>query len=326
MKILIARPRPLLAAIALALASTAILPTSALAYGKKGHQTVGAIADQLLKGTNAEKRVKAILGAETLSHASTWPDEVKHGPFTAETKAYAKRNPHHGTNHYSDIPIQKKSYSAGSVGAGPEDVVATINRCIKVLQSGQDDPTITQKEALKVLVHLVGDIHQPLHVGSVYLDKQGNAVLPKNEAEAKATGTIGGNDIDFHGNLHSFWDETTVEHAMSKAGVSPSNKNAVNLFAAKLAAKEPAGWSTGGLLSKQSARWATEMMPLAAEAHHDLTIGAQQTKIVKNKPVKFWPATAKDAAAYNTWSTNVTSQNLQRAGWRLAGLLEKIWP
>src|SRR5258708_25924962 len=72
----------------------------------KGHQTVGAIADELIQGSNAETKVKALLGTETLSHPSTWPDEVKHGPFTAETKAYAGRNPHHGTNHFADIPIQ----------------------------------------------------------------------------------------------------------------------------------------------------------------------------------------------------------------------------
>ena len=80
--------RPLAAVVGLAVLCAAAFPTPALAYGRKGHQTVGAIADELIQGSNAEKKVKALLGTETLSHASTWPDEVKHGPFTAETKAY----------------------------------------------------------------------------------------------------------------------------------------------------------------------------------------------------------------------------------------------
>ena len=100
--------RPLAVVFGLAALGVAAFPTPALAYGKKGHQTVGAVTDELLKGSNAEKKVKALLGTETLSHASTWPDEVKHGPKTDETKAYAARNKHHGANHYADIPLQEK--------------------------------------------------------------------------------------------------------------------------------------------------------------------------------------------------------------------------
>ena len=317
--------RSLAAVVGLAVLCAAAFPTPALAYGKKGHQTVGAIADELIQGSNAEKQVKALLGTETLSHASTWPDEVKHGPFTAETKAYAGRNPHHGTNHFADIPIQEKAYSAGSVGADPEDVVATILRCIKVLESGKDDATITQKEALKVLVHLVGDIHQPLHVGSIYLGKDGKMVFPKTKAEAKATSTTGGNDLDFHGNLHSYWDDATVDHAMSKAKVK-----SVSALAHQFATHEPAGWQSGSLISQWGKRWATEMMPLATEAYGRLTIQPQASEMRKEfgviKKVTFWPSAAKDDAGYNTWSTDVTTRNLGRAGWRLAALLKKIWP
>jgi hypothetical protein len=320
--------RSLVTVIGLAALGAAAFPHSALAFSKKGHQIVGAIADERIKGTNAEKKVKEILGSESLSHASTWADEVKHGPFTNETKAYAARNKHQRENHFADIPIQAKAYSASAIGAGPDDVVATIRRCIKVLESGKDDLTITQKEALKVLVHMVGDVHQPLHVGSIYLDKQGQMVLPKNKAEAQATFTTGGNDLDFHGNLHSHWDDDAVNHAMSKAGKKTTD---VKGFAHVLATHEPAGWQTGSFISQWGKRWATEMLPLAASAYGDLTIHPQTSEMRKNRDgelvrVFFWPAEAKNEANYKSSSADVVSQNLARAGWRLTALLEKIWP
>jgi hypothetical protein len=62
--------RPLAAVIGLAALYAAAFPTPALGYGKNGNQTVGAITVELIQGSNAETKVKALPGTETLSHAS----------------------------------------------------------------------------------------------------------------------------------------------------------------------------------------------------------------------------------------------------------------
>jgi hypothetical protein len=51
------------------------------------------------------------------------------------------------------------------------------------------------KEAILLLAHFVGDIHQPLHVGATYLDAQGHAMVPASEADARVHETRGGNSI-----------------------------------------------------------------------------------------------------------------------------------
>ncbi|MEP6673230.1 MAG: S1/P1 nuclease [Chthoniobacter sp.] len=296
----------------------------AWAWGTDGHKTVGAIADDLIVGSHAEQHVKTLLGTESLQDASTWADEVKHGPFTKETKAYAARNHDHKANHYADIPIQKSAYSASFIGANKNDVVHTIVRCIKVLESGKDDPTITQKEALMVLVHMVGDVHQPLHVGSVYLDATGKIVEPKTPAEAAAAFTTGGNDVSFHGVLHSYWDDQTVSRAFTMEKVATPKA-----FADKVSKTSPAGVQTGSFMSQWSGQWASSMMPLAAKAY-DLKYEAKTSKVEKvhgkMTTVTYWPATATDVKTYDSWAGQVAHDNLVLAGFRLAAVLKKIWP
>ena len=73
------------------------------------------------------------------------------------------------------------------------------------------------KTAPKLLVHYVGDIHQPLHVGAAYFDASGQPANPNTTPGTQFA--IGGNSINFHStNLHSYWDSVTVTNALAAAG------------------------------------------------------------------------------------------------------------
>jgi hypothetical protein len=316
---------------AAAICCVAGLNVRAFGYGREGHQTVGALADLLIAGTPAAAKVQELLGTESLGHASTWADEVEYGPKNAETQAYADRNEHHARCHYTDIPIQDASYDEHSPGAAPHDVVHALGRCIAVLKSGNDTAEITQKEALKLLVHFVGDIHQPLHVGAAYMKMDGKLVHPATPEEAEAAQDHGGNWIMWkrpsgQQKFHSYWDGTTVTNAMNAAAkVTPPE------FAEFLKDHESAGWKSASPVEAWPREWANEMLPLARQMHEKITIGPATSVTEKNHLGEMvthprWPATCADVPAYDLWAGDLVTKNLTRAGFRLAAVLKSIWP
>ncbi|MEG0883845.1 MAG: S1/P1 nuclease, partial [Janthinobacterium sp.] len=82
--------------------------------GNDGHRAVGAIADQLLKGSAAQAQVaKLLLPGESLEKIANWPDCVKGtycGPQSPEMLSYVAANPKHGEYHYTNVPFQNAHY------------------------------------------------------------------------------------------------------------------------------------------------------------------------------------------------------------------------
>ncbi|MFY0594604.1 S1/P1 nuclease [Roseivirga sp.] len=158
-------------------------PTPNEAYwGQIGHRTIGHIADGMLS-KKATKKVKKVLGTETLAEVSTWMDEIR------SDNAYRYAN----TWHYCTIPDGMTYETAPKQNGG--DVIWAIERIINKLKSGALSAN-EEAENLKFLVHLVGDIHQPLHVGNGE-DRGGNDV--KVEWFGNST------------NLHSVWDSRMID-------------------------------------------------------------------------------------------------------------------
>ena len=117
----------------------------------------------------------------------------------------------HNTYHFDDVAIQRDHFDRNFQGTNDHDIVAAITAAIAVLLERPSPPPFKiadKREALFVLAHLVGDLHQPLHVGAVYLDQNGNQVDPDvTHTIDPATETIGGNAIKDAGkNFHSEWD------------------------------------------------------------------------------------------------------------------------
>ena len=167
--------------VAAALAAAAI-PSPALAWGKTGHRVVAALADAQLSGL-ARAHVKKILGVESLDEAATWPDDMRSAPAQFWQKTATPW-------HY--VTLNGIIYDR----APPEgDALEALNRFRATLQD--PNASIGDKQlALRFVVHLVGDLHQPLHAGKC-CDKGGNDVKVR----------WFGRDL----NLHSVWDSALVD-------------------------------------------------------------------------------------------------------------------
>jgi hypothetical protein len=158
------------------------LTFQSFAWGPTGHRTIGLIAEKHLS-KKAKKNLAGILNNETLAKISTYMD------FIRSDNSYR----HMSAWHYCTIPDGETYEEAGTPEEG--DVIASIQRLVKELKT----KTFTDKDeafALKCLVHLIGDIHQPLHVGNGE-DKGGNDV-----------------DVEFFwdkSNLHRVWDSGIID-------------------------------------------------------------------------------------------------------------------
>jgi S1/P1 Nuclease len=338
--------------------ATSAVPMPAAAWDFPGHRIVGAIADLVLQQHHpaTQHRVSELLAKNdgstvqkrSLSQVAVFPDCAKRGnvpfcgrPPSEEEKEYADRNPHHDKFHFTDVPLQQPSYLANSAGTENIDVVQMIGYAVAQLRGETPPPKpdvkLTDTEAVWLLAHLVGDIHQPLHVGAKYFDKACQTSVDPNVVGTPPTFgigdtvamTMGGNLILLAAappavpptaNLHLYWDAVAVVRAMQAAGSAHSEQD----FAKLLAAAPPASWETAGSPNTWAAQWANEIMPLAVEAHQRLTIRRGS----KPSPFSFtggctWEATIDPA--YEDWAKAEARTQLAKAGFRLAALLKAIF-
>lgn len=322
------------------------LPLIAHAWGADGHKTVGTIAAELIKGSPAEARVAALLGDMPLPLAAVWADCVKGiapelgysypapgkyadcGPLEtpariAEMADYVRRNDRqcrrgmedgacHRQTHYTDVALQRSGYRHGHTGTRGDDVVGSLRQAIRVLQGrpAPGQPRFgSEREALLVLAHLVGDLHQPLHVGAPYLDARGRRIDPDRRGFERASFTAGGNHLLIAGrgdkpmNLHTFWD--AVPDALR-----PGRVDAAWLDEARRVAPDsgdPALWP---------ARWAGESLQPAGAAFEGLVFSPKQGTQ--------WTVGLPDS--YEARAEAIKRQQLARAGARLARLLQALFP
>jgi hypothetical protein len=156
------------------------LSGNAFSWGQTGHRVIGQIAEYHLS-KKAKKKIENILGGQSIAMVSNFMDEIKSEP------KYDSLGPWH----YCTIPDGEKYTGAPAEG----DIIEAINTYISILESGN----ITMEEeafALKCLIHLIGDIHQPLHVGNG-TDKGGNDVRVTYFWQSS--------------NLHRVWDTGIID-------------------------------------------------------------------------------------------------------------------
>ncbi len=152
-------------------------------WGQNGHRATGEIASKHLS-PKAKKEIARILKGMSLARVSTYADEIKSDPRFKEF----------GPWHYVNMIPGETEYNPAT--ANPDgDLLRAMQKCKQVLKD--KNATAEDKEFyLKMLVHFVGDLHQPLHTG---------------RGEDK-----GGNDIQVRWyndgtNLHSLWDTQMIE-------------------------------------------------------------------------------------------------------------------
>jgi S1/P1 Nuclease len=194
----------------LALLGCSLPAAPALAWGQTGHRATGEVADHYLSGV-ARAHVQLLLGTETLAQAATWPDDMRSDPALFWQKT---ANPFH----FVTVP-QGSTHAA--TGAPPEgDAVTALDRFAAVLR----DPAASvadKRLALRFTVHIIGDLHQPLHNGR--------------------PGDRGANDVKVslfgeQTNLHSVWDSGMID-------------------ARGLSYTELAQWLVGGITPDQVLEW-----------------------------------------------------------------------
>jgi len=203
-----------------------------IVWAKTGHRTVGEVAQKHLKG-KTKRAIKKLLDGYDLAFVSNFADEIK-----ADRK-YNKFFPWH----YVNFPGNEKYGETAPSREG--DIIQAIEHCVKVIR----DENSTREDKvfyLKMLVHFVGDLHQPLHAG---------------RAEDK-----GGNDIQVRwfgqgSNLHRVWDSNMIEsYKMSYTELA----NALP----KLKRKERQEIQKGSIYD-----WVEESQDLANEIYTSVEIG-----------------------------------------------------
>lgn len=159
-----------------------LAPLTSFAWGQKGHDVVANIASRHLTPTTAAA-VDSIFEGKSMVYWANWLDNASHTPTYDYTRTW----------HYKNIDEQ---YTFETAPLNPKgDIVIALNEQMTLLQ----DPTIsgpTGKLSLKIIVHLFGDLHQPMHAGR-YSDLGGNkhsVFFFKNET-----------------NLHKIWDTNIPE-------------------------------------------------------------------------------------------------------------------
>jgi len=307
----------------------ACAPIGVRAWGNEGHETVGAMADALIAGSHAEAEVRALLKKkESLSSISVWADCAKGycGPLTAEMKTFVQANPHHHDYHFTDVPYQLAAYQGSPVGTGDDDVVHILGQCIAVLRddSSNNPHAFTKRQALLLLTHLVGDIHQPLHVGTAYVDANDEFVAPNNQTEIDdglIKATIGDNSL-VHGSrpLHSYWDTDVVKTSMHRASVT-----SIDDFAQAMLTKHTAPAAIAGDPSAWPEKWANESLSLAKKVHDTVSVTDEfEVQDRNHTPHVAWHIDW--GANYPKTASTEGEKALTKAGYRLAQLLQAIWP
>lgn len=158
-----------------------IITSQAWAWGPQGHMVVAQVAENNLSPT-AKSAVRKLLQNQSLAEVANWADFIKSKKEWAHTKPW----------HF--VTIEDGEDYSTSEHNHEGDVVGAITEMVEILKR-RDSSAVSKENALKFIVHFVGDIHQPLHVG------RGD--------------DRGGNDIriNFEGrnsNLHALWDTLMI--------------------------------------------------------------------------------------------------------------------
>jgi len=251
-------------------------PMSLWAWGVDGHRAVGKIAEQHLT-RKARLEVQRLLGTETLTLVSTWPDEIRNYPEFKDTAPW----------HYVNLPsgLNETQY----VQALKDQTQPNAYNILQAKLHDLTDPAKTQAEkiaALKFIVHIVGDAHQPLHTGHAE-DKGGNDIKLKYR----------GKDT----NLHSLWDSGLIDYQ----GLTYTEMAAQYTY--KLPSRQVRNWQAA-----TPEQWFWESYQASEQIYKDVPAGANNAEAPGDIDYKYYPA-----------HSELMKRRIQQAGVRLAGLLNE---
>jgi len=286
------------------LALLLLAPLHADAWSDPGHEAVCQIA--FLELTPAVRaKVNSILSHEdarfrSFAVACTWPDEDKSVDGTIQ---YRRRD-----DHFVNVERGVAAITSEDCGRRPRCLFSAIHADADALKNTTGKDQLT---ALKFLGHLIGDLHQPLHVS--YADDRGGNDIPVSQAAGCQ-------------NLHALWDYCLPEELRQRLGASRHPTDLGTRLHAEITDSERARWRQGRLVD-----WAAESYAIVrkAETKYCLIEGtrccydthecenragndeARQTKRLTHLP-----------HSYDDSEIDTVKQQLEKAGVRLAAILE----
>jgi hypothetical protein len=303
------------------------LPAPALAWGCKGHQVVALLAEKHLtphalamaKKTLAEGPIDPSLsryckegGTDPLADASTWPDDIR--GIRPEASPW----------HYIDIP-------RGTTLHGVEKFCDPTKGCVTraiadqlaILRSTEVDP-LKRADALRFLIHFVGDLHQPLH--AITDNDQGGNCVPV--AFFDTLPQVRNPQFESYApNLHGVWDTNILEKATTGKTVDEVASELDHSFRAKIA-----GWQKS---SANIDSWARESYQLAAknvygklpvripvETPEPITSCADDNHV----STRMLKLDERLEEPYQRMALPIVRERLAQAGTRLAMILNGLWP
>jgi len=199
----------------LALFLTVTASVHARAWGCEGHEIVALIAMKYLQPQVANQ-INAILlanpvsptlrrycrnsGLPLMAEVATWADDVR------------SEQPGTGPNHYVNIPLSatREKYDVSQI-CQQSCVIEVIGKFSQQLRTSSD-PNV-RADALRFLIHFVGDIHQPLHDENNG-DQGGNCIPVEYEEEVPRLTSP--QHEDYFPNLHSIWDSGMIETLLAR--------------------------------------------------------------------------------------------------------------
>lgn len=302
-------------------------PTSMYAWGCEGHQVVAYIAEHemnpaALSAANAlltafpiedHRNCTVSPGTTPLSDAATWADDIR---FKRKDTA---------PWHFIDVPLNQAGANPRQWCESTGCVLSAIDDHIKVLQ--KDTNSLEAAEALRFIIHFVGDVHQPLHA-ITNTDRGGNCVpLFFDHRPRLSRGS-------YSPELHGIWDTEMVVELTDKSNVDDAQSLA-KLLDTEITTQERAAWTNGSI-----DQWAIESSRFAASNGYGGLMGSGGRAVSPSdiagsevggkcdlsREQNIVAMQITPGADYRDAAESVIELRFKQAGVRLAKVLNEIWP
>jgi hypothetical protein len=278
------------------------------AWGDEGHEVIGLIAEHYLQpGVHARvlellRQDDSGLAERDMAHEATWADKLRDSDRDTSKRRYlGTRDWHFVDLEIDGLDVARACYGRHPLAAGVPASVGPAEACIIdktdqfYLELGSPQTSEQERRvALQFLLHLVGDLHQPLHASDDH-DQGGNRKLASGP-------NIGSN------NLHHDWDAEFV------ARLGAGDTDIARALIARITAADYARWSSGTPLD-----WAVETYAVSKKHAYGLLPAASAAPPGAASP----GAQYQLSQAYVDDATTVTAEQLSKAGVRLAFLLNR---
>lgn len=307
-------------------------------WGIDRHEAIAAAAEELLspKANEEIRRIMAPLGeGQSFSGLAGWADGVKRRKPTptddADTRAFLEdpRNEDNDVWHYVNLPSRAEKYdrTAYPKFTRANDVVQMLAESVRVLSG--TSVRFSELNALRLVIHLVGDVHQPVHVGCAYIDESGNVaklIHDPDQADGLQSDRGGGRLLlPASMSLHGYWDSRLGsvnadgghDHEFTSPGLKQHFVQKLRALTASLPEHQaellqdsPDRWGE---------KWATESLIAAREAYHSLRIVGQKDNRGNFK------VSWEGKTQYDERCGPIANDRLAAAVKRLAALLNAIF-